>query len=200
MKIQTTILTMALAGLSLSASAMKTKLKSGNLSTLKGTTEFNVRYDYSKMTVTTKNVDEAAFIKEKTADLNEKEAGRGDKWAKSWVADRNGRFAAQFQEEFEKQSDMKLVSNPSAKYTMIVHTTHTETGYNIGISRRNAYIDGEITIVETANPSNVIATIMVDNSPGRDVFGYDFDTGARLAEAYAKMGKEVGKLISKKMD
>lgn len=200
MRLQTTILSVALAATTLSASAMKVKVKQGDLKSLKGTTEFNIQYDYSNMTVTNKDIDEESFIKDKKSDLNDKEKGRGDKWATSWVSDRKSRFEPQYKEEFEKQSDLKLVSNPSAKYTMIMHTTHTETGYNIGISSRPAYIDAEIRIVESANPSNVIAVITVDNSPGRMAFGMDFDTGERLKEAYAKAGKEVGKLISKKMD
>jgi hypothetical protein len=200
MSIQTTILSVALLAATLSASAMKVKVKQGDLKSLKGTTEFNIQYDYSNMTVTTKNLEEAAFIREKKADLNDKERGRGDTWAAAWVTDRQSRFEPQYKEEFEKQSDLKLVNNTSAKYTMIMHTTHTETGFNIGITSRPAYIDAEVRIVETTNPSNVIAVIMVDNSPGRMAFGMDFDTGERLKEAYAKAGKEVGKLISKKMD
>ncbi len=198
--LRTTALVLAAAAVTSGAAAMKTRIRSGSFAALSTTKELNVRYDYSNMTVTTKDLDEASFIEDKKADLERKEAGRGAKWAASWVSDRTARFAPQYKEEFEKQSGITLVENTVAKYTMVVHTTHTETGYNIGISRRNAYIDGEITIVETANPSNVICTISVDNAPGRDVFGYDFDTGERLSEAYAKMGKEVGKLIRKKME
>ena len=198
--LRTTLLIAVVAATAFDAGAMRTRLSKGSFAPLSGVKEFNVRYDYSDMTVTTKNVDEATFIQDKKAELERKETGRGTKWVASWVDDRPSRFEPQYKEQFEKQSEITLSDNPSAKYTMVVHTTHTETGYNIGISRRNAYIDGEITIVETANPSNVIATITVDNSPGRDVFGYDFDTGERLKEAYAKMGKEAGKLIRKKMD
>ncbi len=192
------LLSAALFAVSLSVSA-KVKIKSGELSPLKGTTELNIRYDYSNMTVTTKNKNEQEFVDKKKSELNEKEAGTGDKWAASWVTDRDSRFAPQFKQEFEKQCKVKLVDNPAAKYTIVVHTTHTETGYNIGISRRNAYIDAEVSIVETANPSNVIALITADDMAGRDAFGYDFDTGARLAESYAKLGKEIGKLIDKKL-
>jgi hypothetical protein len=198
MHLKIALATAALLTVGLSASS-RVKVRSGDLSALKGVTEFNVRYDYSNMTVTTKNKHEQDFIQDKKEDLNKKEAGKGDKWAADWVTDRQNRFEPQFKEEFEKQSELKLVQNPSAKYTMIVHTMHTETGFNIGIQRRNAYIDGEVTIVETANPSNVVAVISADNMPGRDVFGYDFDTGERLKESYAKMGKEVGKLIAKKL-
>jgi hypothetical protein len=193
------MLSVALVAASLTAGAMKVKLKDGDLKALKGTTEFNIQYDYSEMTVTTKNMDEASFIEDKQADLNKKESGRGNTWAKAWVSDRKSRFEPQYKEEFEKQSGLKLRENPSAKYTMIMHTTHTETGYNIGISSRPAFIDAEVRIVETANPANVIAVITIDNSPGRMAFGMDFDTGERLKEAYAKAGKEVGKLIDKKL-
>lgn len=198
MKLKITLLAAAVLALGMSVNA-RVKLKSGDLSALKGTTEFNVQYDYSNMTVTTKKKNEKEFVDNKKEELNKKEAGKGDAWAASWVSDRDSRFAPQFKEEFEKQSDAKLVNNPSAKYTIIVHTVHTETGYNIGVSRRNAYIDAEVSVVETANPSNVIALITADDMAGRDAFGYDFDTGARLAESYAKLGKEIGKMIGKKL-
>jgi hypothetical protein len=195
-------LTLAMAALTLAAApaiAQKVKLKEGKLDALKGTTEFNVRYDYSGMTVTTKNKPEAEFIETKKKEYNDKEPGKGDTWATSWVADRDKRYAVQFKEEFEKQSDLKIAENPNAKYTLVFRTTHTETGYNIGISRRDAYIDGEALIVETANPDNVIAKIAVDDCPGRTFGGYDFDTGVRLQEAYAMAGKAVGKFIGKKI-
>ena len=196
---RTTLLTAALAVGSFSAEAQKIKLKEGDLSGLKGTKEFNIRYDYSSMTVTTKKKPEAEFIAEKKEDYNKKEAGKEDKWAESWVADREKRYAVQFKEEFEKQSDMKISENPDAKYTLIFHTTHTETGYNIGISRRNAYIDGELLVVETANPDKVIARISIDDAAGQTFGGYDFDTGVRLQESYAKAGKELGKFLRKKL-
>ena len=179
--------------------AAKVKLKSGSLDALSGVTEMNVKYDYSDMTVTTKNRPEAEFMEDKKADYNKKEAGKGDKWAESWVADRDKRYKVQFKEEFDKQSGITLKENSDAKYTLIFHTTHTETGFNIGVTRRNAYIDGEATIVETANPSNVIAVITVEDAQGGTFGGYDFDTGTRLQEAYAVEGKYRGKFINKKV-
>lgn len=199
MKLHTLFLTGVLSAASLTVSAQKLRVKNANFDALKGTTRLNVKYDYSNMTVTTKNIDEQAFIEEKKKELNKKEAGRGNAWAASWTNDREARFEKQFKEEFDKQSDIRLGAFPDAKYTLIFHTTHTETGFNIGITRRNAYIDGEVQIVETANPSNVTAVITIDNSPGTMPFGMDFDTGGRLAEAYAKAGKEIGKMIKKKI-
>ena len=61
-----------------------------------------------------------------------------------------------------------------------------------------AEIDGEALIVETANPSNVIARISVLNCPGRTFGGNDYDTGERIQEAYAVAGKGLGKFIKDK--
>ena len=82
---------------------------------------------------------------------------------------------------------------------MIFKTTFTEPGYNIYVSRKNAEIDGEVWIVETANPSNVIAKISVQNCPGRTFGGNDYDTGNRIEESYAVAGKGLGKFLSKEM-
>lgn len=182
------------------AIAQKIKLKEGNLSTLKGVKKMNVKYDYSGMTCTTKNIPEDEFVAKKKEEYNKKESGKGDKWADSWVADREKRFHVHFKDMFEKESDMQIGSLPEEKYTLIFKTTHVETGYNIGVSRRDASIDGEALVVETANPSNVIARMTIDNVPGRTGGGYDFDTGERLAEAYEKAGKSLGKYFSKQVD
>lgn len=196
MKAKTLTLTAAMLCVTAMSFAQKIRVKEGKLDALNGVTEMNIQYDYSNMTVTTKDIPEDEFIADKKADLNKKESGTGNKWAKSWVADRDKRYAVQFKEEFEKQSDIKLKES-GAKYTLIFHTTHSETGYNIGISRRNAYIDGEATIVETANPGNVVARLTIDNCAGRTFGGYDFDTGVRLQESYAVAGKYLGKYIKK---
>jgi hypothetical protein len=39
--------------------------------------------------------------------------------------------------------------------------------------------------------------LTIVNAPGQDAMGFDYDTGLRLQEAYAKSGKEIGKLIVK---
>ena len=137
--------------------------------------------------------DEKDYIKSKTEEYNKKEPGRGDSWAKSWVTDRASRFEPKFIELFQENSDMTV--KEASKYTMIFKTTSTEPGYNIVINRKNAEIDAEILIVETANRSKVIAKLTVTNAPGRIYGGYDYDTGSRIAEAYAASGKRLGKYI-----
>ncbi len=174
--------------------AQKVKLVSGSLAPLKGQTSIRTEFTYDNMIVGKDNTEEQ-YIQRKKEEYNNKEAGRGDTWEKAWVADRKNRFEPQFNELFQKHSS--LSNNENAKYTLVFHTTRTEPGWNVGVMRAPARIDGEVTIVETANPSNVVAKITVTKAPGRDVMGFDFDTGLRLQEAYAKSGKEVGQLVGK---
>ena len=135
---------------------------------------------------------------QKTAEYNKKEAGRGDTWAKHWVDDRESRFEPKFIELFEKHSELDVRSQKDAKYTLIVHTTSTEPGFNVGVMRKNSEIDVEVLLVETADKGKVLGRLLINNIPGRDAFGYDFDTGERISEAYEKCGKAVGKFIKEK--
>ena len=61
--------------------------------------------------------------------------------------------------------------------------------------RKNAEIDAEVWIVETANRANKIAVISIENAPGGVWGGYDYDTGTRIAESYAISGKKLAKYI-----
>jgi len=181
--------------LATNVNAQHIKLLEGSLSTLKDEKNINTEFTYNDMRVG-KFDKEDEYINEKKGDYNKKEPGKGDTWAKNWVADRKYKYEPKFNELFEKYSEMTV--KPNAKYTLIFNTNFTEPGFNIGITRKSALINGEALIVETANRSNVIAKIRVEKSPGSSFWsGNDFDTGDRLAEAYATAGKGLGKLIKK---
>jgi hypothetical protein len=174
--------------------AQKVKVVEGSLKPLKGETAINTKFTYDNMTVG-KDLTEKEYIEKKKKDYDAKEPGRGDKWEKDWYNDRKERFEPQFHELFAKHSKMQ-VNAGKPRYTLIFHTTRTEPGWNVGVMRAPARIDAEVLIVETANQGNVVAKMTVTNAPGRDAVGYDFDTGYRIQEAYAKSGKEVGKLVA----
>jgi len=180
--------------LTITGFAQKLKLIQGDLGVLKGQTSIKTEFLYD-MSVG-KFDKEEDYIESKKKELNKKEAGRGDTWEKAWVDDRKERFEPQFRELFSKYSDISTVGEDSP-YTLIFKTTKTEPGFNVGVTSKPAFIDGEATIVETANPTKIIAKISVTKALGRDVMGFDFETGARLQEAYAKAGKELGAFIKK---
>ena len=177
--------------------AQKIKVLEGDIKALKGVKSYNTEFTYSPMTIGNKGLDEKEYIADRKKTLNEKENGRGDKWEKAWVEDRQNRFEPQFREVFAKHSQASA-SDGNSQYTLIFKTTRTEPGWNVGVMRVPAFIDGEAWIVETANRDNVIAKISIRNSPGRDAWGMDWDTGSRLEEAYAKAGKELGGYIRSK--
>jgi hypothetical protein len=178
--------------LSLSTNAQRIKTVEGNLDILKNETAINVEFTYDNMSVG-KYDKESEYLEKKKTEYNSKEPGRGDRWVKNWVADRKASFEPKFIDLFEKTSGMTVKAD--AKYTLIFHTTSTEPGYYIYVSKKNAEIDAEVTIVETANRSSKIAVVSVNNAPGRTFSGEDWATGDRIAESYAVAGKKLGKYI-----
>jgi hypothetical protein len=183
---------LALVFFSVNSNAQKIKTVEGDLSVLKNETTINVEFLYDGMSVGS-YADEKEYIKKKTQEYNTKEPGRGDSWAKLWVSDRAFKFEPKFIDLFEEHSGMTVKKD--AKYTMIFKTTSTEPGYYVYISKKNAEIDAEVTIVETANRSKKIAVISLKNAPGRTFAGSDWATGDRIAEAYAVSGKKLAKFI-----
>jgi hypothetical protein len=178
--------------LALGANAQRIKLVEGDLAALKGETTISVEFTYDNMGVG-KYDKESEYIERKKEEYNKKEPGRGDEWEKSWISDRKHQFEPKFTELFEKTSGLTI--KPGSKYTMIFHTTYTEPGYNIYVTRKSAKIDAEVTIVLTADRSKKIAVISVDNAPGRTFSGNDYATGDRISESYAVSGKKLGKFI-----
>lgn len=175
----------------LNGMAQRIKLVEGKVPSMK---DVNTEFTYNDISVG-KYDKEEDYIKAKTDEYNKKEAGTGDSWAIKWKDDREQRFEPKFDELLTKYGELSL--NKNAKYTIIFHTQFMEPGFNIGITRRNAYINGEALIVETADKSKVVAKITIEKAPGNSYWGNDFDTGARLAETYATAGKALGKFIKK---
>lgn len=190
-------ITALLLAVSVAGYAQKIKIVEGSLAPLKGQKSLMTEFTYDNMTIGKDGLPEKDYVTKRKGELNQKEAGRGDNFEKKWVDDRQERFAPQFRELFTKHAAVTTSIDEKATYTIIFHTTRTEPGWNVGVMRVPAFIDGEATIVETANKSKVVARITIVKSPGRDAWGFDWETGVRLAEAYAKAGKELGQLFAK---
>jgi hypothetical protein len=175
-----------------SSFAQKIRVKDGDKNVLKTESTINIEFTFNDLSVG-KYSKEADYIKAKTDEYNKKEAGRGDNWAKKWKEDQEYRFPSDFVNLFTKAA--KMTTDKNAKYTLIFHTTSIEPGFNIGITRKNAYIDGEVLIVETANKDKVITKLTIDDARGKVFMGNDYDTGERISESYAKAGKELGQYL-----
>ena len=171
------------------------KLFSGNASILKGEKEICLKYDYSDMKVGGKT--EEAYIDEKVKEKNKKEPGSGEKFKEEWFKNRTEKYQPKFEDLLNKYIADGGVSvgekYTSAKYTIILKTTFTEPGFNIGIKSKPALINVEILIVETADNTIVKSKLTMDKVPGTPVY----DTGLRITEAYAKCGKSLGAYLKK---
>jgi hypothetical protein len=182
--------------------AQRVDLRSGDVSALSGQKTVNIEYDYSSFGVG-KFATEQEYLDKKSAEYNAKEAGKGDTWKKAWVEDRKARFEPKFEELFNKGLGDKglqaIQGRPDATYTLIVRTKFIEPGFNVGVMRKNAYVDYEVDLVESANKSTKVAEITMRNVPGGQFGGFDFDTGVRIAESYAKAGKSLAAFLDKKL-
>lgn len=196
-----------IAGLFSLTSAQKFKVVSGSFEFMKEITMLNLEFDYSDMSVG-KFKEEADYLEKKKKEYDEKEPGRGDRWEKDWIDDREERFEPRFAEEMneefkKRKQDIRAGRDQEAQYTLIFKTTFTEPGfYFSAMIRKDALISGEAIFVESANPENVVAKVIVEKAPGRSGSSwtgyYDWDTGVRLQEAYAMAGQELTYFIWKK--
>jgi hypothetical protein len=188
-----------LAGMSLHAQKMV--LKSGSFDFLKGQKVILVKYDYSNLSVG-KFDKEDEYVSSKVAEYNKSEAGKGDKWKTAWYEDRATRYEPKFELLFNEYMESKGLkcdkAAADAKYAIVIHTTFIEPGFNVGVMRKDASINAEIKFIEVAGGKDV-AFLTVDNCPGRGGMGYDFDTGFRIEEAFAKLGKSTAGFIGKKL-
>lgn len=175
------------------------RVTKGDIKVLKGQKTIGVEFTYDNMTVG--KLSEKDYLAKKSDEYNKKEPGKGDTWKLAWVADRKSRFEPKFFDLLAKGTEKAGVQfSPDVagtKYKFIVNTDFTEPGFNIVIAKANAEIRTTIKIVETDNPTKIIAT-MSAAGPGRTFSGNDWDTGVRLAEAYAKTAKDLGAYLSKK--
>lgn len=171
----------------------------GNVFMLKDEKTVNVEFTYDKMSVGDYGK-EAEYIKTKKKEMNDKEAGTGDTWAIKWEEDKAMRYEPKFILGFTNLSGFTVAKD--AKYTLIFNTKAMEPGYSIGISKRNAGIDGTVTIVETANRTKILATLSVERPDENKWRGAAFDAGSRIADAFYLSGQKVGKYIkqNKKKD
>jgi len=177
--------------------AQKISITKGKFDFLTGQKTLLVTYDYSNVAVG-KFDKEEDYIAEKVAEYNKSEEGRGDTWKEAWLSDRPERFEPKFEQLFNENIESKDIilgqDYDNAEYEVVVKTTFVEPGYNIAIMRKSASINVEMSFINRATGEE-LAVIDVKNCPGRDALGFDFDTGYRIEEAYAMLGKSVARYL-----
>lgn len=174
--------------------AQEVDLTKGDLSVLKGETTINFEFTYEKMAVGDFSK-EAEYIKKRIEELNAKEPGTGEKWAAEWEDQKKNYFGDKFMLGFTKQN--KIAYAKDAKYTLVFNTKALEPGYQVGISKRNAGVDGTVTLIETGKPEKKLAVLYVERAPETKWRGAAFDAKSRIGDAYYMDGQKVGKFMEK---
>lgn len=179
--------------------AQKIKLVDGDLGFLKGTKDLGVEFVYENLTVG--KMSEEEYIENKVAEVEEREPGTGEAWPDLWYGDRTEHYEPKFIELFNDvmvgEGVTLTESVEVTDYKMIVNTIFIEPGFNVGVMRKSAMINLVVGFVATDNPETILATVTIDKSPGGTPFGYDYDTGIRVGEAYAKAAKYFAKYLIK---
>jgi len=182
--------------------SQKLKVTEGKFDFFEGQKEINVEFDYDNMKLFKKDLTNEEYMKERSADLEEKGRGKGKAWEKKWMASRELIYQPKFLELMNRrlEEDHGIYFSEGAtdtKYTLIVETVWVYPGWNAAVMRQPAKVSTKLIFVETANRDNVLLVITGKNAPGNR-FGGTFSNEDRIGEGYAKTGKSVAKLISKK--
>lgn len=186
--------------ITIGASAQKLRVEKGNLKNLKGIDTYHVVFDYTDVQIP-KFKNEEAFLKDKMDKREEKKAGDGERFKNDWFNDRPDKYYPKFIESFNKRFDDNelSVSENAAEYTMKIHTTKIYPGYNVGIVRHNAEIDATVIIYETGNENNILFSGSYRDVQGSGAMGYDYNSGYRISECYAKLAKNMAKEFNKRV-
>lgn len=191
---------LALLLVSTVAMAQKMKVIKGDFKNLKGITEYNLQFDYTNLKVD-KFKTEEEFLADKMK-KRDKEEGTAEEFKANWFADRENRYEPKFIESFNKRFDDGKVKVgkglAGAKYIMKVKTTWIYPGYNVGVMRQPAKVDATIYIYDVADPSKELLVVSYEKALGNGAMGFDYNSGYRISEAYAKLAKEFAAHIQKK--
>ncbi len=181
--------------------AQKAKVQEGDWKNLKGITTFNLEFDYSNLEIP-KYDNEEEFLKDKMQKREEKKKGDGERFKKSWFADREARYEPKFIESFNKRWDNNEVQVgkdlTDAEYTIKIHTTFMYAGYNVGVMRQNSKIDAVFTVYKNDAPDKIIFKVKYTKAEGKGAMGNDYNSGYRISEAYAKLAKTFAAHLRKK--
>ena len=93
--------------------------------------------------------------------------------------------------------NISFKKNSSAKYTLLLETKWVFPGWHAGITAMSAEITGKIKLVETGNPSVVLAEVELnkfDKFVNNKEFVMEY---GRIAAGYESAGRYVGREIKK---
>lgn len=185
----------------LGASAQKMTVEEGDFKFLKDAKAVNLIFRYDQMKLLKENKSEKQYIEERTAELNAKNAGTGDSWAKKWDGAKESVWEPNFMDLLAKTVTAKKgtvfgENRKDAPYTLTVDAIWLYPGWDAGVMKQPAKVTTLLTFTETGNPSKVLLRIKSENAPG-DQWGSNFSNETRIGEGFEKTAKTLGNRILK---
>jgi hypothetical protein len=175
--------------LSISASAQRYELLSGDFKNLKDINEYNAVFDYSQVKIHGYDTEEE-YLTDKMK-KRENVEGKAEKFREDWFAYRANLYEPAFINYFNKvfkKGEVKVGQNPEAQYTMNIKTTWIYPGYNAGTAIEPAKISATFTVYETANPQQILLSVGFDKSIGLE-HELGNTLGDRISWAYERLAK-----------
>lgn len=174
--------------------SQKMKIIKGSVDNIKHINKYDVLFVYDNLSIP--NFDsEEDFLKDKTDKREADKNGDGERFRKSWFADRENIFQPKFMHAFEKTMDgeIELFDQSSALYIMKIHTQSIYSGYNVGVWSQQAKISVEISFFSKKDPDNILLSVSYKDVSGLN----DYNTGERIGRSYIKLAKILAKKMRK---
>lgn len=185
----------------ISAQEQKMTLAFGNFNALKDQTEVNIMLKFENVLLMKENFTEAQYLENRRKDLvaNPKRGEEGwQKWNGEWQRYKNEEYINYFAKGLNKSyKNISFKKDSPSKYTLLLETEWIFPGWHAGMIGMTAEMTGKIKLVETGNPSVVLAEIRLhkfDKYVNNKEFVMEY---GRIAGAYESIGKYLGKEIKK---
>lgn len=179
--------------------AQKMTVISGYFKTLKDQTEVNVELKFDNVLMMKENFTEAQYLENRKRDLlaNPKRGEAGwQKWNGEWQRFKNEEYINYFVKGLNRSyKNITFKKESHAKYTLLLETDWVFPGWHGGMVVMTAEISGKIKLIETNNPSVVLAEVELnkfDKYVNNKEFVMEY---GRVAGAYESIGKYLGREI-----
>lgn len=177
----------------------KMKLVSGDFGVLKDQSVVNVELKFENVLFMKENITEAQYLenrKKQVLDNPKRGEAAWKEWSEEWEKYKKEDYIDRLLKGLNASSkQISFKKETPAKYTLILNTKWVFPGWHAGLIAMPTAMSGDIQLVETENPSVVLATVELnkyDRFSGMDVTVMEY---GRIAAAYEVTGKKLGKEI-----
>ena len=181
----------------------KMKLVSGDFGVLKDQSVVNVELKFENVLFMKENITEAQYLenrKKQVLDNPKRGETAWKEWSEEWEKYKNEDYIDRLLKGLNASTkQISFKKETPAKYTLILNTKWVFPGWHAGLIAMPTAMSGDIQLVETENPSVVLATVELnkyDRFSGMDVTVMEY---GRLAAAYESIGRVLSRQIKRNL-